>query len=477
MKKSWLLVLLPLIASAAESARPNVLFIAVDDLRASLGCYGDAVAITPSIDALAARGTRFDAAYCQQAVCSPSRTSLLTGRRPDTARVWDLTTHFRSTLPGAVTLPQYFKQHGYRTAAIGKIFHDGGVMDDAASWSVPPQLDDVPKRDDYRDEVNRRGGPAGKAAPFEFENAADGDYPDGRLADLAIAEIARRAAAPTEPFFLALGLRKPHLPFTAPRKYWDLYAGREIPPPRVPQAPIGAPAAALHDSAELRGYAGMAALGELDPARIAELRRAYYAAVSFTDAQIGRVLAALAAAGLDRNTIVVFFSDHGVHLGEHGLWVKTTNYEADTRVPLIIARPGQTGAATAALSELLDVYPTLVDLCGLPAAPAVEGRSLRPWLENPATHGRGAAFSQFPRPWLLRGVPRLMGYTVRTATHRYVEWRDWATGAVAARELYALAAPGDFETVNLDGQLTEAARERELAALLPAATAHGGPPR
>lgn len=471
MKRGWLAVLLLPVLAAAQTPRPNVLFIAVDDLRTNLGCYGDAAALTPAIDALAARGTRFDAAYCQQAVCNPSRTSLLTGRRPDTIRVWDLVTKFRDTTPGVLTLPQYFKQHGYFTAMVGKIFHDGSAMGDPASWSEPAQLDGIPKRDDYRLPENRQGG---KAAAYEFVDAPEGDYPDGRVADAAIAALVRRARTPGEPFFLAVGFRKPHLPFTAPKKYWDLYEGRSLPSVAVPEPPAGAPAVALHDSIELRGYDGQPARGEsFTAAQTAELRRAYYAATSFTDAQIGRVLAALAAAGLDRNTVVVIFSDHGFHLGEHGLWVKTTNYEADTRVPLIIARPGGTGAVTGALSELLDLYPTLADLCGLPAPAGIEGRSLRPWLEAPAAPGRPAVFSQFPRPWLLRGAPGVMGYAVRTAGHRYVEWRNWATGLVEARELYALPKPGDFETANLAGRPEEAARERELAALLPAAVAHG----
>ncbi|MGC4073002.1 MAG: sulfatase [Nibricoccus sp.] len=459
--------------TAAEPARPNVLFIVVDDLRTTLGCYGDPVAITPAIDALAARGTRFDAAYCQQAVCGPSRASLLTGRRPDTLRVWDLTTHFRTTTTDVVTLPQYFKQHGYHTIAAGKIFHDGRKMNDLGSWSEEPQLDGVRKQEDYRLPDNRDAGPSGKAAPVEFVDAPEGEYPDGRTAEAAIALLKQRAREPKTPFFLAVGFRKPHLPFTAPKKYWDLYTDRALPPVAVPEAPVGAPAVALHDSVELRGYAGMPARGKpFNAEQIAELRRGYYAATSFTDAQVGRVLAALAASGLEKNTIVVLFTDHGFHLGEHGLWVKTTNYEADTRVPLIIAPPGGKPGVTAALSELLDLYPTLADLSGLPPPEGVEGRSLRPWIEDPTHAGRKAAFSQFPRPWMMKGSPEIMGYAVRTATHRYIEWRDWTKGDVVARELYALEKPGDFETVNLVGKPDEAARERELSTLLPTAVAH-----
>ncbi|WP_438480624.1 sulfatase-like hydrolase/transferase [Oleiharenicola lentus] len=453
-------------AHAAEAKRPNVLFIAVDDLRTNLGCYGDAAAITPAIDALAARGTRFDAAYCQQAVCNPSRTSLMTGRRPDSTRVWDLVTKFRETTPDVVTLPQYFKQHGYFTAMVGKIYHDGGKMGDPASWSQPAQHDGIPKEADYRLPKNQKGG---KAAAYEFADAPENVYPDGRVADAAIAEITKLAArANDQPFFYAVGFRKPHLPFTAPKKYWDLYEGKKIPALEQPTAPRGAPEIALHHSVELRGYSDLPANGDFAPATIENLRRAYYAATSFTDAQIGRVLAALKTAGVADSTIVVLYSDHGFHLGEHGLWAKTTNYEVDTRVPLIIAPLGKSkGAATSALTELLDLYPTLADLCGLPAPEKTEGRTLRPWLENPATPSREAVFSQFPRPWPSRNAPKTMGYAVRTAQQRYVEWRDFQSGEVAARELYDYANPGAFEAVNLADDPSRAADVTALAALLP----------
>lgn len=458
-------------AGLAASERPNVLFIAVDDLRTNLGCYGDRIAQTPSLDALAARSTRFARAYCQQAVCSPSRTALLTGRRPDTTRVWDLVTHFRHTSPDVVTLPEYFKEQGYFAQAIGKIYHGEAPMADPQSWSVPEQLQYVPKRDDYRLPANRPKRKGQKSAATEFAEAPDDLYPDGRVAAAAITALKERAQRqPAAPFFLAVGFMKPHLPFSAPRKYYDLYAQTAIPEPEQPAPPTGAPKIALHDSAELRGYSDMPPSGSFSPAQIAQLRRGYYAATSFTDAQIGRVLAALHDLGLDQNTIIVLWSDHGYHLGEHGLWCKTTNYEADTRVPLLIHRPGQTEpACTDALTELLDLYPTLVDLCGLPPAAKLEGRTLRPWLENPSAPGRPAVFSQFPRPWPNRQQPGAMGYAVRTATHRYVEWRNFDTGAIVARELYAYRGDQLFETVNLAGQPGEAGRIAALHALLPVA--------
>ena len=471
-------LLLAALAAAAEPtptpARPNVLFIAVDDLRAQLGCYGDPVAITPHLDNLAARGTLFNRAYCQQAVCNATRQSLLSGRRPDTIRVWDLKTTFRDTSPDVVSLPQYFKQHGYFTRAFGKIYHDG--MPDPLSWSVPAELEDMPKREDYRREENRTPHKGGKAAATEFVDAPEDAYPDGRVAAAAVAAIESLARQPDQPFFLAVGIRKPHLPFTAPKKYWDLYEHVAIPAPMPPDAPAGAPAVALHDSVELRGYSDQPESGPWTPEQIATLRRGYYAATSFADAQIGRVLAALERTGLAKNTLIVVWGDHGYHLGEHNLWVKTTNYEADTRVPLIIATPGHAAARTDAIVELLDLYPTLLDLCRLPPAAGLEGQSLAANLGNPAAPGRAGAISQFPRPWITGkaiSAPGTMGYTVRDATHRYVEWREWRTGAVLARELYALAKPGDFETTNLAGQPEEAEREQKLALQLAAAMGSG----
>ena len=459
-----------------DASRLNVLFIAVDDLRPTLGCYGDPMAVTPHLDRLAARGTAFTRAYCQIAVCNPSRASVMTGRRPDSIKAWDLATHFRKNVPDVVTLPQHFKQHGYHTEAVGKIYHDPPAFRDAPSWSGPAQLDDTSAvRGKYASEENLRiyqpGGKRGeeKAAATESADVADNAYIDGRVAEFAIERLARLAAQ-RQPFFLAVGIRRPHLPFSAPQRYWDLYERAKFVPVASPQPPQGAPSLALHDSVELRGYTDMPAKGAWTPEQVALLRHGYYAATSYADAQIGRVLAALREHGLARNTIVIVWSDHGFHLGEHGLWAKTTNYEADTRVPLILAYPDQprAGATTSALVELVDIYPTLVDLCRLPLPPGLEGRSLRPWIESPTHASPTAAFSQFARPWPSRERPEAMGYAVRTATHRYVEWRRFGTREVVARELYVYRHDRDlFETENLADSPTEAARMRELAAMLP----------
>lgn len=483
MKKTLISPLLAITASTAScmaagatvsqspAPRPNVLFVAFDDLRLNLGCYGDTAAKTPNIDRLAARGTLFGRAYAQQAVCNPSRQSVLTGRRPDSIRVWDLRAEFRTTAPDAIPMPEHFKLNGYRTQAIGKIYHDG--KRDAASWNEPELHVIMPKREDYRLDENRNPPKKGsKAAATEFVEAPESEYPDGRVADAAIDSLNRFAgrAPGAPPFFLAVGFRKPHAPFTAPKKYWDLYDPAKIPPVAQPAPPRNAPELALHDSVELRGYTDMPKVGPLTAAQIARVRHGYYAATSFSDAQFGRVLDALDRIGLSENTIIVLWSDHGYHLGEHGLWCKTTCYEADTRVPFIIVTPDgrPRGVRTDALVELLDIYPTLVELCGLPVREKLEGTSLVPNLGNPAAPGRDAARSQFPRPWPMgKGKgPMQMGYAMRTATHRYVEWRKFGTPEIVARELYAYKGDQLFETDNIVGYPENADLVKKLSAML-----------
>lgn len=466
-------------AGLMRAAEPlNVLFIAVDDLRPQLHCYGDPVAITPNLDGLAARGTLFGRAYCQEAVCNPSRQSLLTGKKPDSIGVWDLHTRFRDTSPGTVPLPEYFKQHGYFTRSFGKIYHDG--IPDPESWSVPSEFGEtaMPKREDYRLPENRTPHKGGKAAATEFADAPEDEYPDGRVAKGAVAALKKLAANPKhQPFFLAVGIRKPHLPFTAPKHYWDLYDKVTIPAITQPGPPEGAPAIALHDSEELRGYSDQPDIGPWSPDQVATLRRGYYAAASFADAQIGRVLTALDRTGLAKNTIIVLWGDHGYHLGELGLWAKTTNYEADTRVPLIMVTPDGRphGVRTDSFVELMDIYPTLVELCGLPPQPANEGHSFAALLGHPGVPGRDVAFSQFPRPWrhgAKTDLPENMGYAVRDRDYRYVEWRNFETGKVVARELYHYEGDEMFEHVNLMGDTSLKTEYAKLVALLPPAVPH-----
>ena len=430
-------------AAHAQEAprRPNVLFIAVDDLRPALGCYGDKTAITPNIDRLASRGIVFGRAYCQQAVCSPSRLSLLTGRRPDTIRVWDLETHFREALPDAVTLPQHFKNHGYHTRSIGKVYHGNGPPSkDPPSWSVEPQYDVV--RDPqvrYALPENLQGKGLKRSA-VEAADVPDNTYVDGMVCDAALAALADLQTK-GQPFFLAVGFRKPHLPFCAPKKYWDLYDRSAIPMPATAAHPQGAPELAVRSWKELEGYTDIPEDGRLSAEKVRELRHGYYACVSYVDALVGRLMDELDRLKLAENTVIVLWGDHGYHLGEQALWTKANNYELSTRVPLILSVPGQAhaGATTDALVEFVDVYPTLADVCGLDAPAAVEGISLKPLIAEPDRAWKQAVFSQYPRARndnRHRGHGDIMGYAVRTQRYRYVEWREWGTGKVAARELY-----------------------------------------
>ncbi len=459
----------------AKTAPLNVLFIAVDDWRPEGGPFGPSPVRTPHIDTLAQRGVTFTRAYAQQAVCSPSRTSLLTGRRPDSTRIYDLQTHFRATIPDVVTLPEHFKRHGYDTRGFGKVYHGG--LDDPQSWSVPHWMPTVEWNEAYGKpetlaDVRRQreqllaagkslgpvaverdprtgaalklsiGGPFVRGPSWEDPDVADEILPDGELATAAIAAMRE---VRDRPFFLALGFAKPHLPFVAPKKYYDLYPLDAIQLARNPLPPRDVPPPALHNSGELRQYPDIPAKGPIPDAKARELRRGYFASVSYVDAQIGRVLTELDRLGLRERTIVVLWGDHGWHLGEHGLWNKHTNFEVATRSPLIISvpRPQNAGARTSALAELVDVYPTLCRLAGLPAPEGLEGSDLTPLLGDPARKLKDAAFSQYPRP-------KVMGYTMRTARHRYTEWRTPA-GDVAGVELY------DHETdpqedVNLAGR-------------------------
>ena len=454
-------------AGAVVPPQPNVLFIAADDLRTELGCYGDPEALTPNIDALARRGRIFQRAYCQQAVCNPSRASLLTGLRPDTLRVWDLATHVRSTTPDVVTLPQHFKNLGYYTRDIGKIFHNdtrpasaGERMFDAPSWSVTPTH---ATGEHWRDWVvpGEPAGPRTKQGATQCLDAPDDAYFDGQIATEAIASLRAQKEA-EQPFFLAVGFWKPHLPFNAPKKYWDLYDRAKLSPPLNPHAPTGAPPIALHGSIELRNYAGIPRDGPLSPEKIMELRHGYLACVSFLDAQVGRLLAELDRLSLRENTIVVLWGDNGFHLGEHDLWGKTSNYELDAHVPLIISVPGAPapGEPSHALVELLDVYPTLVELCGLPAVDGLEGVSLVPLLHDPHAAGKAAVLTQHPHPFYGE-KSTTMGYALRTERYRYVEWRDLGNDAVVARELYDEAAD-PLETVN---RAADPARRSSLESL------------
>jgi arylsulfatase A-like enzyme len=462
---------------ALPAGRASVLFLAVDDLRPSFGCYGNANILSPNLDRLAATGLRFDAAYCQQAVCAPSRMSLLSGTRPDTTRVYDLATPLRKALPDVLTLPQHFRRHNYETVSLGKIYHHTG--DDSASWSVPdwrppgnwtgkdsyldPRSLKLLEERDARVAGLQRQGQAkgmrlGMGPAYERPDVPDNAYPDGKTADRAIEELRRLK---DRPFFLAAGFYKPHLPFNAPRKYWDLYDPAKINPVTRPDWPEGSPEIARSDWAELRSFAGIPEAGPVSPQLARELIHGYSACVSFMDAQVGRVLDELERLGLARNTIVVLWGDHGWKLNDYGAWCKHTNFEIDTHVPLLLRAPGRKlrQASTAALVEFVDIFPTLAELCGLGVPPHCEGTSMTPLLDNPARRWKEAAFSQYPRQG------NLMGYSMRCGHWRYTEWVRRDTAAIVARELYDHSA-GPLADRNLADDQGHSATVRRLSAIL-----------
>jgi len=482
-----LLFLVAFSASLFAADKPNILFIAVDDMRPELGCYGNTIVKTPNIDRIAARGIVFNKAYCQQAVCSPSRTAIMTGLRPDVTKVWDLETHFRVAQPDCITLPQHFKTNGYHCAALSKIYHSG--FEDGRSWNEPhwyPKgraVDTDPadwtKQIVTRHDVNteeysapQEGGPArknGKSAKkgpaYEVSPKADDQLPDGATAAEAVKRLAALKSK-SEPFFLAVGFLKPHLPFVAPKKYWDLYDPNTIPVPTTDKLPAGSPEFAGHTNSELHAYPGVPKENPI-PADFAKtLRHGYYACISYTDAQIGKVLDALDKEGLTDNTIIVLWGDHGWQLGDHGLWHKHTNFEIATRAPLLISVPHSktAGQKVEAPVEFVDVYPTLADLCGLPAQKGLAGTSLKPLIENPAASATKVAISQYPRSSGAEGP--VMGYSIRTERYRCTFWRQRDGERIVATELYD-EQNDPTETVSLADKPEHKALIESLAKNLP----------
>jgi len=442
------LLLLGLIAASAHAAdKPNVLFIAVDDLKPMLGCYGDEVIKTPHIDRLANHGTTFLNAHCQQAVCGPSRASLLTGLRPDTTQVWDLKTRLRDKLPDVVTLPQHFKDNGYTAIGLGKTFDprsvDGMMKNDPASWSRPyVKTEENPasqmgfvnaafverakkaKRENRGNWEKMKAALGGTPAVEIDQDVPDNAYDDGIYAEKAVELIGELSKAEA-PFFLAVGFKKPHLPFVAPKKYADLYSANDVRLAEFQKMPEGAPKDHFQDSWELKNgsYAGYKEYQgkELPEEEQRKLVHGYMACVSYIDAQVGKLLDALESEGVAENTIVVFWGDHGWHLGDHGMWCKHTNYEQATRVPMIIARRAKGGEGTQSMSpvEFVDLFPTLCDLAGIPKLKELEGVSLTPVLDDPQSSVKDYAVSQYPRGG---GNHQLMGYTLRDGRYRYIRW-------------------------------------------------------
>jgi arylsulfatase A-like enzyme len=466
---------------SAAGDRPNILMIAVDDLKPLTGAYGDPHAITPAMDALAAQGTLFLNAQCQQAVCGASRASALTGLRPDTTHVWDFKSKMRDDLPNLVTLPQYFKQSGYHTASIGKIFDfrccDGMQTNDVASWSQPHTTvptghlawshfgDPATKAKLERLEARaREAGIKGSNAIKKHmnfmptvecmdENVPDNFYSDGMRTERAI-EMLEQFKTKKEPFFLALGYKKPHLPFVAPKKYWDMYDPQTLPLAEYQQMPKDAPSLHYQDSWELRSGYFPIPKGILPEEMQRELIHGYYACVSYIDEQIRQVMQALRDNGLADNTIIILWGDHGWHLGDHGMWCKHTNYEQAARVPLIILDPrkGSQGNCVTTAVEFLDMAPTLADLAGLEPFQDFQGMSLNPLMENPDAPFKKFAISQFARSH--EGPNDTMGYAFRNERYRLILWikMDYKAGErcgrVVARELYDYESD-PLETINL----------------------------
>lgn len=428
----------------SQNKKPNVLFIAVDDLRTEINCFGAKHMHTPNLDRLAKQGMIFQKAYCQQAVCAPSRNSLMTGLRPDALGIYDLYTFFRKKNPNVVTLPEHFKNNGYHAETMGKIYHTGhGNSDDRQSWSVPKwnQNDEIKKLT----KINRgdtigleRDFPTidGKKLPWYCSPMPDNNMTDAIVANQA---VKRLKEIKDSSFFLAVGFIKPHLPFVAPKKYWDLYDPADI---KIPERkePMGMPEQALHNFGELRKYHGIPPQGYLDDTTSRNLIHGYYAAVSMIDAQVGKLLDALEENGLDKNTIIVLWGDHGWKLGDYGGWCKHTNFEMDTNAPLMFSVPWmKKGLKTESLAEFVDIYPTLCELANLPLPDHLEGQSLVPVLKDPYTEVNKVAISQYPRGKSL-GYDRkneLMGYSIRTGNFRFTRWQKYEDPKdVVAIELY-----------------------------------------
>jgi len=438
------IALLGLFLNIVEAA-PNVLMLVVDDLRVELGCYGNSQVQTPNIDKLAKQGVLFEKAYCQEALCNPSRSSVLTGLSPDTLKIWGNHVHFRDQIGNKPTLPEIFKLNGYHSEAIGKIYH--GVfpkenankwdsMDDATSWSVPatrfgpryyytePGIASAkkvfakkyPKEKDWTSKLVF--GPM-----TEAPNVSDDVLYDGKVARYAEKRLMEFSEL-EQPFFLAVGFIKPHTPFIAPKKYWDLYDKKNIRVNEEDEFVKNAPKYAFHPSNEIRRYTDQPNKGLLGRENKINLKHGYYACISYIDAQIGKVMDALDKSGQKNETIVILWSDHGYHIGDQGLWGKLTNFEKGTKVPLIVSSPNLSkNKRSGSLVELLDIYPTLCELAGIKAPVHIEGRSFMPLMQDPNKLHRKYARSQIIRGNMNKGIG-VMGKSIRSSQYRFTKWID-----------------------------------------------------
>lgn len=475
--KRLLLFLVILTSTALGAERTNVLFLIADDLNNYLGCYGDPRVKTPHIDKLAARGVRFDRAYCTFPLCGPSRNSFLTGLYPNSTGILANAQIFRQTIPAQLSMPQAFRQQGYFAGRIGKLYHynvpnsigtDG--HDDPASWELELNPAGVDRLEEHPEIFSLTPGQFGGTLSWHASPKGDAEHTDGRIADGAEWVLERCAKRKDQPFFLAVGFFRPHTPYVAPKSpYFDLY----------PEAQMPVVQGVQEDQADLPP----AALGSYKKEQdklTDDLRRqalqAYYASISFMDAQVGRVLEALDRLGLAENTVVVFTSDHGYHMGEHGLWQKQSLFEGSSRVPLIVAAPkvAQKGAVAGAPVSHLDLFPTLAELAGVKAPANLQGQSLVPMLKDTAVKGRGWALTQVVRGGNIKRFgaspasgdagKRFFGYSLRTPRWRYTEWDEGKQG----RELYDHDADPK-ELTNLAENPTYAAAVKELAEQLHAA--------
>ena len=447
------------IADRPSDSKPlNVLLICVDDLKPTLGSYGDTFAITPNIDALADRGVQFNNAYCNQAVCAPSRNALMTSLRPQTIGVYDLATYFRKAAPDAVTLGQHLIAHGYESHSLGKIYHKGqGNVIDPETFSEKPWSPKTPTyatqeaNDQIRvDDRGKKRGPA-----TERGDVGDEDYADGKIASEAIRRLEGFKQNPNQPFFLGVGFIRPHLPFVAPAKYWDAYDSLSIPMPKVTTDPQDAPRYARTNFGELLAYTDFQGSRTVNAEQSRRLIHGYYAATSYADAQIGRVISALDRLEMSDHTIIVLWGDHGWHLGDHSMWCKHTNYEQANRIPLIVAHPNSAkGIKTRAMVETVDLYPTICDLVGLPTPTGLDGRSF-----SDVTRGE----SDEARPYVTHVYPRgqRLGHAIRDPRYRLVRWSDFSgKDAKEDLELY------DYQSDPLETQNMVSENPEETARLI-----------
>lgn len=506
-------------ARAQLKSKPNVLFIAIDDLKPILGCYGNNTIKTPNIDKLAKMGTIFLNNYVQQAVCGPTRASLMTGKRPDYTKVWDLKTKMRDINPNILTIPQYFASQGYSTQGIGKVY-DSRCVDkkmDEPSWSVPyynyfkteeryyaketgmpvagayQSIETKNLVTQYKKEAQEKAIPEKDIDDYvaklikpsvECVDVPDNAYNDGANAVRAI-EILQKLSTEKQPFFFAVGFSKPHLPFVAPKKYWDLYKREAMPIAPYQEKSKNAVDVAYHNAGELRGYSDIPPLTSftdqksfgitlpLDKQK--ELVHGYYASISYTDAQVGKLLKALDSLGLTNNTIIVLWGDHGWHLGDHNLWCKHTNFEEATHAPLIIVAPGIKPSKSISPTEHIDIFPTLCDLASLKIPEQLDGASLVPIMKNSTTIVKEFSVSQYPRS--ANGVEterqgyadsKLMGYSIRTTQYRYTIWmknfrsnQPFNNNLVVGIELYDYKKD-PLETINVANEKNYATIAKEM---------------